>query len=116
MARTVLPKRVAIANANTQTVVIVSIATFLSIFCLFAAKTAWSQNRYQARVTVAKEAAHRQLLSNARAYDSLLASYQDFEGNNVNVIDGSSDGTGDRDGKNSRIVLDALPSSYDFPA
>jgi len=32
------------------------------------------------------------------------------------VIDGSTVGSGDRDGENGKIILDALPSKYDFPA
>src|SRR5690606_10637885 len=33
-----------------------------------------------------------------------------------NVIGGNPSGTGDNDGDNAKIVLDALPSKYDFPA
>lgn len=97
-------------------VAIVAAAAFITIFCLFASKAAWSQNRYQARVTTGKEKAYRQLEDNIKAYDKLAASYRDFDSETTNVIGGNSQGSGDKDGKNSRIVLDALPSAYDFPA
>jgi len=31
-------------------------------------------------------------------------------------LDGTHGGSGDNDGSNSKIILDALPSTYDFPA
>jgi uncharacterized protein YpmS len=109
-------KRMAINKANAQIVGVVAAATFVTIFCLFAAKAAFSQNRYQARVTTAKEKAHQQLLSNIKAFKDLEVSYKAFDNTSTNVIGGNSQGTGDNDGPNSRIVLDSLPSSYDFPA
>jgi Tfp pilus assembly protein PilO len=45
-----------------------------------------------------------------------VSSYQQFVSNQQNVIGGSSTGIGERDGDNARIILDALPSKYDFPA
>ena len=64
----------------------------------------------------AKEKAHQQLDKNLKAFDSLVVSYKSFEGKSTNVIGGNASGTGDNDGKNSKIILDALPSSSDFPA
>lgn len=109
-------KRLAISKANTQVVVTVAVAAFLTVFSLVAAKTVFSQNRYDAKVIKAKEKAHSQLQKNIKAYDSLVDSYKTFNGKEKNVIGGSAAGTGDNDGSNSKIVLDALPSSYDFPA
>ena len=42
-------------------------------------------------------------------------SYTAFTGTPDNVIGGNPNGAGDKDGNNSKIVLDALPSKYDFP-
>ncbi len=117
MAKTETTKRLAISKANAQTVAIVAVAAFITVFCLVATKAAWGQNRYQARVTTAKEKAHKQLVQNTKAFNSLVSSYKDFDASSTNVLGGNSDGgTGDNDGKNSKIVLDALPSAYDFPA
>jgi hypothetical protein len=97
-------------------VAVVAIASFVTIFCLVASKAVFSQNRYQARVTDAKEKAHSQLVKNIQAFSGLQSAYNKFNSANPNVIGGSSTGTGDNDGTNSKIILDALPYSYDFPA
>jgi hypothetical protein len=117
MANTeMITKRVAISKANAQMVGVVAAASFVTIFCLVAAHAVWGQNSYQARVTTAKDKAHQQLLKNIAAYDTLTRSYQAFVSTPTNVISGNSSGTGDNDGDNAKIILDALPPSYDFPA
>jgi Tfp pilus assembly protein PilO len=45
-----------------------------------------------------------------------VSSYEAFVGTSQNVLGGNPGGTGDQDGDNAKIVLDALPSKYDFPA
>jgi len=112
----ILTKRMAINKSNAQMVIVVAVAAFVTVFCLFAAKALWSQNSYQARVTTAKEKAHKQLQENITAYSQLTKSYQAFVSTPNNVIGGLTAGTGPNDGNNGKIVLDALPPSYDFPA
>jgi hypothetical protein len=109
-------KHLAINKANAQIVGIVAAAAFVSIFCLVASKAVWSQNSYNARVITAKEKAHKQLQKNLKAVGDLTVSYKAFDGTATNVIGGTSGGTGDNDGSNSKITIDALPSTYDFPA
>jgi len=109
-------KRALIDKANVSVVVAVSIAAFISIFSLVAGKALLDQRSYQARVIQAREKARDQLVENLKAADTLTASYQQFVASQENVIGGSSVGVGERDGDNARIVLDALPSKYDFPA
>jgi len=108
-------KRIAISKAQAQMVIIVGVAAFITVFCLVAAKAVWSQTRYQARVTSASETARNQLKSNLSAFDSLRTSYRAFESTGTNIIGGSPTGSGQNDGDNAKIVLDALPPSYDFP-
>jgi hypothetical protein len=109
-------KRVAINRSNAQLVIIVGVASFITVFCLVASASIWSQNKYQARVTKEKTVARVQLQKNLKAYADLSAAYNTFNAAPTNVIGGNSSGTGDNDGNNSKIILDALPSSYDFPA
>lgn len=109
-------KRLAISKANAQTVTVVGIAAFVTVFCLVASHAILSQTQYQSRVTKADTTAHQQLLKNIKAYKNLSAAYQAFNSESTNVIGGSSTGTGSNDGGNAKIILDALPSSYDFPA
>lgn len=109
-------KRLAIDKTQAQMVIVVAVAAFVTVFSLVAAKSVFSQNQYQARVTSKKEIAHKQLLKNIDAFNNLVASYQAFDSTPTNVISGNTSGTGDNDGKNSKIILDALPPNYDFPA
>lgn len=109
-------KRLAISKANTQMVLVIAVAAFVTVFSLVASKTVLSQNAYQSRVVKAKETAHQQLTKNITAAKILVNSYHDFVSTDTNSIGGLTKGTGDKDGDNGKIVLDALPSSYDFPA
>jgi Tfp pilus assembly protein PilO len=109
-------KHLQINSANVAIVATVSVAVFLSIFALVASKTLISQMAYQARVIKAKSTASQTLKDNLTARDQLVTQYQAFVGTTTNVINGSSTGTGDKDGDNAKIILDALPSKYDYPA
>jgi hypothetical protein len=113
---TISTKRVAISKANAQMVAVVAAASFITVFCLVASNTVFSQNRYQARVISAKEKAHKQLQENIDNYNNLATSYRAFDDASTNIIGGTKDGNGDNDGSNSKIILDALPPAYDFPA
>ncbi len=118
MAKTsqISTKRLAISQANARMIAVVAAASVISIFSLVGAKALWSQNAYQSKVNAAKEKAHHQLQSNLKAADALTDSYKTFAAKNPNVLGGNRNNTGDNDGDNSKIILDALPGSYDFPA
>lgn len=109
-------KKVAISKANAQMFVAIMITCFVTVFCLIAAKSVWSHNLYLAKVISAKQKAKTQISDNIESYNQLKTSYNDFETKEKNAIGGSRTGTGDNDGPNSKIVLDSLPSTYDFPA
>jgi hypothetical protein len=109
-------KYLAISKANTQMVAIIAAASFITIFCLVASKTVFSQISYQARVISASDKANSQLKSNITAFNSLLQSYENFVAPTTNIIGGSVQGSAGNSGDNAKIILDALPSSYDYPA
>jgi hypothetical protein len=114
--KTFSTKRVAIDKASAQMVIAMAIASFVAVFSLIASNAVWSQHGYLSRVTKEKEKAHSQLQANVKAVDGLTSAYRAFVSTPTNVIGGPSDGTGDNGGDNARIVLDALPPQYDFPA
>jgi Tfp pilus assembly protein PilO len=116
MAQAIPTKRTAINKANAQMVGSVGVAAFVTVFCLVAIHALWGQNAYLGRVNSAKDKANKQLESNVTAASNLASAYKTFVGSNTNAIGGSSSGTDQNDGDNAKIVLDALPSSYDFPA
>lgn len=93
-----------------------SLAAFILIFGLVAGKSLVGQMAYQNRVMSAKKAALKQLQSDLKARDTLAQSYGNFVDQNPNILGGDPAGTADKDGDNAKLVLDALPSKYDFPA
>lgn len=109
-------KRIQIDKANTTVVLLVSFAAFIVTFSIFATKAMLSQRAYQNSIIKDKTTALRQLEENIEATKTLVSSYEAFVKDPTNVIGGSSTGLGDQDGDNAKIVLDALPSKYDFPA
>ncbi len=109
-------KRLMIDKANGQIIAMIAGATVVVIFSLVASRALLSQRSYQSRVITDKEKAVRQLKSNVDAVSNLVNSYNQFVSQPANVIGGNPAGTGERDGDNARIILDALPSQYDFPA
>lgn len=109
-------KRLAITKANAQMVIFVAVASFITVFCLIASKDLLSQNAYQAKIISKKSLANSVLKQNIQTFSSLSSSYQNFVSQSNNIIGGSSSGSGNNDGANNKIILDALPSNYDFPA
>lgn len=117
MARTTsFTKRSLIGKANSTMVIATSVAAFVVVFGLIAGKAMMNQMSYQSRVIDAKKAGLNQLKKDISAVNSLQASYTDFADDSQNVLAGNAEGTGPQDGDNAKIVLDALPSKYDFPA
>lgn len=109
-------KRLLIDQANATMVAMIAIASFVTIFSLVASKALLDQRAHQSRVIAVKEQAKRQLVSDLSQVGNLTAAYSAFVQAPQNAIGGSPSGQGDKDGDNALIVLDALPSQYDFPA
>ena len=109
-------KRILIDKNNATMVIMIAGMAFVTVFSLVASKALLSQRSYQARVIAEKKIALAQLKANNDAASKLVDSYMVFVSPAENIIGGSKDGKGDRDGDNAKIVLDALPSKYDFPA
>ncbi|HSX30221.1 MAG TPA: type 4a pilus biogenesis protein PilO [Candidatus Saccharimonadales bacterium] len=117
MARTTsFTKRSLISKANSTMVIATTAAAFVLVFAVVAGRTLVSQMAYQNKVISAKKDALDQLKKDLEARDKLQQAYQDFVHENPNVLGGDPEGTGDKDGDNAKLVLDALPSKYDFPA
>jgi hypothetical protein len=117
MARTTaFTKRALITKANSSMVIATTAAAFVLVFGLVAGKSLLSQMSYQNRVISAKKTALAQLNTDLSARDSLQSSYKSFVAEDPNVIGGSAAGSGEQDGDNATLILDSLPSSYDFPA
>lgn len=109
-------KKIQIDKANYVIVLVMSIACFVTIFSLVASKSLLEQRSYQARVIDKKEAARDVLEANLKTRDQLVTKYKVFVENPTNAIGGSSTGKAEKDGDNAVLILDSLPSQYDFPA
>jgi hypothetical protein len=124
MAEVKLPtatKHTQINKAQSAMLATITIASVVSIFCLFSAKALLSQAAYQRKVVNANHVAVKQLQNNVTAAKQLATQYSTvFEGGSpTNIIGGKNDTDSNAvppNGDNARIVLDALPSQYDFPA
>lgn len=109
-------KHAIIDKANSRTVIAVALATFIVIFCAFATKTLFSQSLYHNRLIGEKEKALVQLKENRELLKNLNQSYTAFVNEPENILGGNPTGDGALDGNNASLVLDALPSKYDYPA
>lgn len=109
-------KRLMIDRAQATMLVIISITVFIVTFSLVASKALISQSKYQSRVLKEKTVALDTLKSNVKNVNQLVESYKSFASEKENILGGDPLGTGVRDGDNPKIVLDALPSKYDYPA
>jgi hypothetical protein len=119
MALNISIKHIQVNKANNHLAIIVAAAVVVSVFCLVSTKSLLSQANYQRKVISAKHKAADQLKTNVVAANQLINQYKVFKDENPNIvggIGGTNPGDGPLDGDNARIVLDALPSQYDFPA
>lgn len=116
-AQNSITKHSLINQAYSKIIIIVSIAALVSAFAISASIFLMSHLQYQNRVISAKQKALTQLKSDVSANNDLISSYKTFVAPKTNIIGGSSIGTnGSNNGDNGKIILDALPSKYDFPA
>ncbi len=109
-------KRLQIDKSQSTMLITTAIAAFVLIFALVGGKALVSQITYQNRVIGTKKEAVKQLRANVQATTNLVNSYKAFVSTSQNAIGGNPQGTGQQDGDNAKIILDALPSKYDFPA
>lgn len=109
-------KRSLIEKSNTTMVAVTSGACFIVAFCVVASFSLFGQFTYQNRVISANKKALNQLKSDIQATNSLETAYQAFVSTPTNIIGGDPNGTGQQDGTNAKIILDSLPSKYDYPA
>lgn len=93
-------KREKISRANSTVFIAVAVASVVVMASLIAAKFLWTQLSYNSRVISAKVEARDQIDENNDNVDQLAKEFIDLE---------SSAST------NSKVILHALPPSYDYP-
>ena len=101
-------KRELVNKSNSNMLITIGIAGAVLGFSLVASYTLIKQMSYRSKVISERAKAEKQLKANVKAAENLKSSYDEFNNAPESVI-----GTAD---KNAKVVLDALPSKYDFPA
>jgi hypothetical protein len=116
MAKKIISKRLQIDKSQATIVGFIAAAVFVAVFSLISSRALFSQSLYQTKVKEKKELARDNNEQNLDTVGDLVQSYQEFVNLSPNMLDGNPEGNGEKDGDNARLVLDALPSKYDFPA
>lgn len=110
-----------IDKEQSTIMLVIAVATIVTVFCVFSSKALISKAAYQQKVISARDKSLTQLQKNLKDAQTFLDQYNKvfIGGSSQNIIGGVSTQSADAmppDGSNPRIVLDALPTTYDFPA
>jgi hypothetical protein len=113
--------RLKISQAQSNATVLIAVAVAICVFSLVSAKALLSQATYQRKVLHERRLTLTTLANDKTAAATLISQYQQvFENSDpINIIGGKNDTSTSAvppDGDNARIILDSLPTSYDFPA
>lgn len=104
-------------DKNLKTIIIaVGVASFSVFLAIFSLNTLLAQLSFQDRVISSQKVAFNNLVNDKNAVHRLIGSYTKFVNQPVNIIGGSTQNNNGNNGDNAKIVLDSLPSSYDYPA
>jgi hypothetical protein len=114
-------KHLQIDKAQSTIVAVIASTTIVTVFCLMSSRALLAKASYQHKVINEKQKAAKQLAQNVKDAQTFLTQYNDvFNGSGPTNIIGGRNTTDPNakppDGNNSHIVLDALPTTYDFPA
>lgn len=101
-------KHLQIEKSNKKVLIAISLAVVALVFSLVACQSLWKQMTYQNLVLGKRTTAVKQLEKNLTATKQLEAQYIVFDTAPESIIKTSD--------PNSKVVLNALPSKYDFPA
>lgn len=101
-------KHIKIDKANQQVVIAISVTVAIVVFCLVSAQALIKQMKYQQLVLNKRNEANKMLEQNYKKAQPLAVAYAAFDGAPESIL-GNAD-------KNGKIILDALPSKYDYPA
>jgi len=111
-------KHIQADKANKLVIISTAVAVAVCIFGFFIMRGLVIRYNHQQTVITKKQKAVDQLKSNLDSTSQVVDAYKVFTGSATNVLGGNADpaATGEKDGDNARLMLDALPSKYDFPA
>lgn len=108
-------KRIALSKANAQMIAVAAVCAFITVFCLVASNYLLGIRSYQSKIIAADSKADNQLKIDVAAKNKLVSSYENFVQKNPTVT-GAKVQNSPYIYNNATVILDALPSQYDFPA
>lgn len=109
-------KKIEIDKDSRSMIIWVAIASFIVIFCSISSYSEYKNFSYQNKIINADNNAKTTLLTDIGSSNSLIGSYKNFVNTSTNIIGGNTNSNSQNNGDNAKIILDALPSSYDYPA
>lgn len=114
-------KHLEIDKNQSTIILVIAIATIVTVFCLMSSRALLSKAAYQRKVINERQKSLTQLEKNIKDAQVFLGQYNNvFNGDSPkNIINGRNikdPNAKPPDGSNPRIVLNALPTTYDFPA
>lgn len=109
-------KKIQIDKDSKTMIIWASIAIFIVVFCLVSTKSLYSVFSLQNKVISANNNSINRLSRDKSSVSQLIGSYKNFVNTSTNIIGGSTSSDTQNNGDNAKIILDALPSSYDYPA
>lgn len=105
-----------IKKANNVIFIAIALSVFVVIFSIFSAKALFDQASYNQKIISEKKDALSKAEQNSKNAKELEETYTAFANETINILGGNPVGTGPLDGENPKLVLDSLPSEYDYPA
>ncbi len=109
-------KKIQIDKDSKTMIIWVAITIFIVIFSLVSANSLYSIFNHQNKVISANNNSLNILNKDKSSVGQLIGSYKNFVNTSTNIIGGSTSSNTQNNGDNAKIILDALPSSYDYPA
>jgi hypothetical protein len=108
-------KKNKIEKFSKSIVIFAGLAIFIIIFGLASTNILLTRYAYQQKVINLQKIALANLNEDSKSLNSLTISYEKFISPKTNIIGGPSNKPNvPNGGNNAKIILDALPSSYDF--
>lgn len=101
-------KHTQISSASKSMVTVLSVTLAIVMATIVSSKYLYDMNSYQRKVISEKKKVDKTLSDNVKYVGKLVTDFKTFDKTPESII-----GTNE---PNSKIILDALPSKYDFPA
>jgi len=114
-------KHLQIDKAQSTIIAVITVATVITVFCLLSSKALIAKAAYQGKVINERQKSLDQLQKDVKSAQTFLYQYDTvFNGPGpTNILGGKNTKDASAtppDGSNPKIIFDALPTTYDFPA